>query len=142
MPFVLDASVAACWAFDDEDHPAAVLALERIRADEARVPALWWFEVRNTLIVNERRGRLTEADTAAFLRGLSRLGILVDRAPEEADVLALSRRRRLTVYDASYLELARREGVPLATLDSDLIRAARAENLPLLGADLSEGANG
>ena len=64
MPFVLDASVAACWAFDDEDHPVAALALERIRADEARVPSLWWFEVRNTLIVNERRGRLTESDTA------------------------------------------------------------------------------
>jgi predicted nucleic acid-binding protein len=134
MPFVLDASVAACWAFDDEAHPTAALALERIRTDEARVPALWWFEVRTALIVNERRGRLTEADTSDFLRGLSRLGVTVDRAPEEAHVLALSRRLRLTVYDASYLELARRERVPLATLDTDLIRAATAENLPLLGA--------
>ena len=60
MPFVLDASVAACWAFDDEDHPVAAVALERIRADEAIAPSLWWFEVRNTLIVNERRGRLSE----------------------------------------------------------------------------------
>ena len=60
MPFVLDASIAACWAFDDEDHPVAALALERVRTDEARVPSLWWFEVRNTLIVSERRGRLTE----------------------------------------------------------------------------------
>ncbi len=133
MPFVLDASIAVCWAFDDEDHPSAALALERIRTDDARVPALWWFEVRNTLIVNERRGRLTEADTSAFLRGLSRLGVTIDRSPEEAEVLALSRRLRLTVYDASYLELARREGVPLATLDTDLLRAARAENLLLLG---------
>jgi hypothetical protein len=55
MPFVLDASIAACWAFDDEDHPVAALALERIRTDAARVPSLWWFELRNTLIVNERR---------------------------------------------------------------------------------------
>lgn len=55
MPFVLDASIAACWAFDDEDHPIAALALDRIRTDQARVPSLWWFEVRNTLIVNERR---------------------------------------------------------------------------------------
>jgi hypothetical protein len=54
MPFVLDASIAACWAFDDEDHPVAALALERIRTDEARVPSLWWFEVRNTLILSER----------------------------------------------------------------------------------------
>jgi hypothetical protein len=69
MPFVLDASIAACWGFDDEDHLTAAPALERIRADEGRVPSLWWFEIRNTLIVNERRGRITEADTTAFLRG-------------------------------------------------------------------------
>ena len=67
MPFVIDASIAACWAFEDEDHPVAALALERIRSDEALVPSLWWFEVRNTLIVNERRGRLTEADVTVFL---------------------------------------------------------------------------
>ena len=130
MPFVLDASIAACWAFEDEDHPVAALALERIRTDEARVPSLWWFEVRNTLIVNERRRRLTESDTAAFLRGLARLGVTVDRSPEEADVLTLARRHRLTVYDAAYLELARREGVPLATLDTDLATAARPNRSP------------
>ena len=132
MPFVLDASVAACWAFDDEGHPVAALALERVRTDEARVPSLWWFEVRNTLIVNERRGRLTESDTATLLRGLACLLITVDRSPEEADVLALARHRRLTLYDAAYLELARREGVPLATLDAALAAAARAERAPLL----------
>lgn len=133
MPFVLDASITACWAFEDEDHPIAALALARIRTDTALVPSLWWFEVRNTLIMSERRGRITEADTAAFLRDLTRLGVTVDRAPGESDVLALCRRRRLTVYDASYLELARRERLTLATLDTDLIRAARAENLALLG---------
>jgi predicted nucleic acid-binding protein len=133
MPFVLDASIAACWAFADEDHPVAALALERIRTDAAQVPCLWWFEVRNTLIVNERRGRLTEADVAAFLRSLSRLGVTVDRTPDEATVLGLARRHRLSVYDASYLELAHREGVPLATLDIALATAARAENLPLIG---------
>ena len=132
MPFVLDASIAACWAFDDEDHPVAALALERVRIDEARVPSLWWFEVRNTLIVSERRGRLTESDTATFLRGLAHLRVSVDRSPEEADVLALARHRRLTVYDAAYLELARRESAPLATLDAALATAARAERVPLL----------
>jgi predicted nucleic acid-binding protein len=135
MPFVLDASIAACWAFDDEDHPVAALALERIRTDEARVPSLWWFEVRNTLIVNERRKRLTQSDTADFLRGLARLGVTIDRSPEEAEVLALARRHRLTVYDAAYLELARRDGVPLATLDNDLAIATQAENTLLLGSD-------
>ena len=133
MPFVLDASITACWAFDEEDHPAAALALERIRTDEARVPSLWWFEIRNTLIVNERRGRLTEADVSAFLRSLSRLGVTVDRDPEEAGLLTLARRHRLSVYDASYLELARRESLPLATLDADLAAAARKEKLKLIG---------
>ncbi len=132
MPFVLDASVAVCWAFDDEDHSVAELALERVRTDEARVPSLWWFEVRNTLIVNERRGRLTESDTATFLLGLARLRVTVDRSPNEADVLTLARHRGLTVYDAAYLELARREGAPLATLDAALATAARAERAPLL----------
>ncbi len=70
MPFVLDASVAACWAFDDEDHPLAGRALDRLRDDSALAPTLWWFEVRNILIVNERRGRLKETDTASFLRAL------------------------------------------------------------------------
>jgi predicted nucleic acid-binding protein len=133
MPFVLDASIAASWAFADEDHPTAMLALECLRTDAALVPGLWWFEVRNTLIMSERRGRLTEADTAAFLRALARLGVAIDRAPDEAAVLALCRRHRLTVYDASYLELARRENLKLATLDGDLIRAAQAEGQPLLG---------
>jgi predicted nucleic acid-binding protein len=126
MPFVLDASVAACWAFDDEDHPTARLALERMRTDVAVVPALWWFEVRNVLIVNERRGRIGEDDTASFLRGLARLGVTVDHAPEGHAVLSIARRHRLSVYDACYVELARREGAALATLDGPLGRAAQA----------------
>jgi predicted nucleic acid-binding protein len=133
MPFVLDASIAACWAFEDEDHPTAALALERLRGDEAYAPTLWWFEVRNTLIVNERRGRLTETDTHALLHGLSRLGLIVDHAPDEALVLALARRHRLTVYDAAYLELAQRRHLPLATLDKALLTAARAGGIELLG---------
>ena len=132
MPFVIDASVAACWAFEDEDHPVAAIALERIRADIARAPALLWFELRNILIVNERRKRLTEADTAGFLRSFARLGLTIDRSPDGEDVLALARQRGLTVYDAAYLELARRESFALATLDVALAKAARAEGVALL----------
>ncbi len=132
MPFVLDASVAACWAFDDEDHPLAALALERIRIDEARVPSLWWFEVRNTLIVNERRNRIEERDTVAFLQRLARLRVTIDRSPQEAAVLSLARQHRLTVYDASYLELAQREGLALATL-----AAARAAAIASIDAKAS-----
>ena len=132
MPFALDASIAACSAFDDEGHPAAAMALERVRIEEARVPSLWWFEVRNTLIVSERRERLTESDTATLLHGLAHLRVTVDRSREEAHVLALARHHGLTVYGAAYLELARREGVPLATFDAALATAARAERVPLL----------
>lgn len=134
MPFVLDASIAACWAFDDEDHPAAAAALDRIRTDEAVAPSLWWFEVRNTLIVSERRGRLTEANTTAFLRELSRFGVIIDRTPQEAAILALARQHRLTVYDASYLELAQRETLPLATLDKELRKAAATLDITLIDA--------
>ncbi len=133
MAFVLDASITACWAFQDEDHPDASLAFVQIRAKEAVVPCLWWFEVRNILVVNERRRRIAEADTAAFLLNLSRLRIRVDRVPEEGAVLRLARTHRLSVYDAAYLELAQREGLPLATLDADLRKAAAGEGVALLG---------
>ena len=132
MPFVLDASVAACWAFRDEEHPVADAARDRMTGDEGLAPTLWWFELRNILVVNERRKRLTEADSSVFLRDLARLPITLDRMPEEAEVLRLARKHRLTVYDAAYLELALRHGIALATLDNDLIRAARAEKVALI----------
>jgi predicted nucleic acid-binding protein len=133
MPFVLDASIAGCWAFHEEDHPRAEAALARIRTEEAVVPGLWWFEVRNILVVNERRKRISESDTAGFLRDLARLPIRVDRSPDESVVLRLARTHKVSVYDASYLELALRERLPLATLDADLAAAARAELAALVG---------
>ena len=134
MAFVLDASVAACWAFEDESHPLAESALERLRTEPALVPALWWFELRNVLVVNERRDRLTETVTAAFLRAVARLDIAIDRTPDSAAVLALARAHRLSVYDAAYLELAQRAAAPLATLDAALARAARGEGVALIEA--------
>ena len=133
MAFVLDASIAACWAFQDEDHPDARLAFHQMRSEEAVVPCLWWFEVRNILVVNERRRRIAEPDTAAFLLNLSKLRIRIDRAPDESAVLRLARTHRLSVYDAAYLELAQREGLPLATLDADLKKAAAGEGVALTG---------
>ena len=126
MPFVLDASVAACWAFDDEAHPLAARALARLANDEAMVPSLWWFEVRNVLVVNERRGRIGQSDTRRFLSELARLPITSDREPVESDLMQAARAHRLSVYDAAYLELAERLGAPLATLDRDLERAGVA----------------
>jgi predicted nucleic acid-binding protein len=132
MPFVIDASTVISWALGDEHHPGAEKALAHARADEIRVPALWWFEVRNALIVNERRGRISEPAVATFLRGLGAFRIMIKSPPANDDILALARRHRLTVYDSAYLELARRDDIPLATLDRKLAGAATAENIALL----------
>ena len=132
MTFVLDASTTVAWALDESNRWAAQ-AWTRMRGDPALVPTLWWFELRNALVVNERRGRLTERETARFLHDISLLAITVDRAPSEAGVLTLARRHGLTVYDAAYLELALREAVPLATLDQALSAAAQAEGVALVG---------
>jgi predicted nucleic acid-binding protein len=133
MPFVLDASIAACWAFPDEQDPRADAALARVRTEDAVVPSLWWFELRNILVVNERRKRIGEPGTTRFLRELSRLRLREDRQPEEAAVMRLARAHRLSVYDAAYLELALRESIPLATLDEELAAAAAAEGTELIG---------
>ncbi len=125
-------AIVVAWALQ-EVHPIAALSLARFENDQALAPALWWFEVRNGLIVNERRGRIREARTVEFLLALKRIAIAVDAAPIEDQVLVLARRHRLTVYDAAYLELAMREGLSLATLDEALATAARAESVPLIG---------
>jgi predicted nucleic acid-binding protein len=123
MPFVVDASVAGAWALQDETAPLADACLVRLADEPATVPALFWFEIRNLLVVNERRRRLSAAESSAFLGKLHRLPIGVDDAPDGDVVMALARRHGLTVYDAAYLELARRRAVPLATLDRRLMAA-------------------
>lgn len=133
MPFVVDASVAACWLMPDERHPVAEAAFKRIADGQAMAPALWWFELRNMLLVNERRGRLDKSKTARALRLLRGLPVAIDASIEEDALMDLARRHRLTAYDAAYLELALREGAPLATLDAALATAAQAEAVPLIG---------
>jgi predicted nucleic acid-binding protein len=132
MPFVLDASIVVAWAFSDERHPVAEAALDRLATDDGAAPFLWWFEVRNALLAGERRQRLNEAGTAAFLQRLARLPIALDRAPDQGLLLDLARRHRLTVYDAAYLELANRRGLMLATLDKDLCTAATTDGIDVL----------
>ncbi len=130
MTFVLDVSVTAAWCLPDEESETANRALDRLRTDEALVPTLWWFELRNALVVNERRGRLTEAETVAFLGDLGRLPIRPDeRPPSSGLVLALARRHGLTVYDSAYLEAGVRHSAPVATLDRMLAAAAEAEGV-------------
>ena len=112
----------------------AALALSTLLTDHALAPTIWWYELRNILLVNERRGRATPDDSEAFLRDLAMLSIVIDTAANDTVILDLARRHRLTFYDAAYLELALRTGAPLASLDGKFIMAARAEQVKLFGA--------
>lgn len=135
MPFVLDASVVGCWCFQDENDARADAAWDLLERDResALVPMHWWFEIRNVALHGERRGRLTDDYTSHFFSILERFAIDYAPLPEHAAVLALARRHRLSFYDAVYLELAQREGMPLATLDNELIKAAPLEAVRLIG---------
>jgi len=135
--FVLDASVAVAWCFDDESTPAAWALLDRLRTAPAHVPVLWALEIGNILVGAERRRRITQARAVEFLGILGDLDIRVDPdLPGRAfrDILPLARDARLTTYDASYLELAMRLGLPLATKDRALARAATALRIKTLAA--------
>lgn len=133
--FVTDCSVTMCWCFEDEADAYADQILEKLVVDETIVPAIWSLEVTNALLSGERRKRLSEADTLRFLEVLRSLPIIVDDTPLGQtldDILALGRRHNLSSYDATYLELAMRQGVPLATLDERLVKAARASGVALI----------
>ncbi|MDA8231592.1 MAG: type II toxin-antitoxin system VapC family toxin [Magnetospirillum sp.] len=134
MKFVLDASVALAWCFEDTANPAAERALDALAAGgEAVVPPLWRLEMANVLVIAERRKRLTEADTARFLGLLESLPI--QAAPDRggtAAIVALARAHGLTAYDTAYLDLAQRTGLPLATLDGQLAEAARAAGVTVM----------
>lgn len=130
--YVLDASVAAVWLFEDEADPLAEAALVALAHGSAAVPSLWHFELRNCLLSAERRGRLTEAAATERLAALAGLPILTDHAPRLDIAMALARTQGLTFHDALYLELAQRHGVPLASLDRGLVRAAQASGVAVL----------
>ena len=135
--FVLDASVALAWCFDDESTPAAWALLERLRTAPGHVPALWGLEIANILLGAEQRRRITRARVAEFLDILADLDIRVaPDLPGRAfrDVIPLARERRITTYDAAYLELAMRLGLPLATKDKALARAAAEIGIGTLAA--------
>jgi predicted nucleic acid-binding protein len=126
--FVLDCSVAMAWCFPDEAGPYSESVLEALAGSGAVVPSIWPLEVANVLLSAERRGRITLAQTRRFVELLQALPITVDEIrPSIAwdGVLSLGREQRLSAYDAAYLELAMREGVPIATLDESMINAAR-----------------
>ena len=127
MPVVLDASAVVGLALDGEASDAAQRMLDHTVAHGGVVPTLFWYELRNALLMAERRGRITPDGVAAFLADVALLPIAVDDLPRDAVVLQLARQHGLTVYDATFLELAMRIGAPLATLDAALrVAAGRA----------------
>jgi len=133
--FVLDCSVTVAWAFDDEDAPRAAVVRDRLGEDLAVVPAIWALEVGNALLVAERRQRISRAESARFVEILRALPIDVDATPALGtlgSLLSLARQTGVSVYDAGYLDLAAAHGLPLATLDKALERAALQIGVALL----------
>jgi predicted nucleic acid-binding protein len=131
---VIDASVALAWVFGDEHHDAAWQILERLSEGPAWVPTHFHLEVGNGLLAGLRRGRLTADETRTVVVALGALPIEVDLdTPGRAfsETWPLAAQYGLTTYDAAYLELAIRRGLPMATLDGRLAIAARAEGVAL-----------
>lgn len=138
MSVVLDASITVAWLTKEQTVPPVTAVFDALGCNVAWVPALWWIEVANALQMGTRRKRYSLEERDAHLLDIAQFAIRTDEASSYATpfpALALSdrHRHRLTVYDATYLELALRRGLPLATLDRDLRAAALAENVPLLG---------
>lgn len=131
MSFVLDNSVTMRWFFGDgkaQELAYAGKVLDALKRDAALVPMTWGLEVANVIARAEAKGLVTEARSEMFLELLDGVDIDVDSATFAhalSDTLQLARRYKLSAYDASYLELALRTGLPLATLDEDLQKAAK-----------------
>ena len=135
--FVIDASAVLAWCFEDEGGPEADLLIERVATEGAAAPGMWSLEVANGLVMGERRGRIRPAESAAFVAMIEELPLIADQATGARalhETMGLAREHRLTVYDAAYLELAMRLGLPLATGDRSLGAAAERAGVALLGA--------
>lgn len=132
---VLDASAACSLCFEDEAGPAADQLLDALQAGEIWVPALFCWEVANVLLMAEKRTRLSQADRVEFLQLLESLPLQIDAGMASLvwhDVINLAQQCNLTAYDAAYLELAMRKGLPIASTDRQILAAARALGVALL----------
>ena len=124
---VLDGSVTLAWSLSDESSDYADRVLEDLATHPALVPSIWLLEVANALLVAERLNRCTVAESAGIIAVLGSLPIAIEASTAErafGDVTNLGRAHGLSAYDAAYLDLAIRHGIPLATLDERLIEAA------------------
>lgn len=131
MSFVIDATVFGAWVFSDERNSYSEAALNALLNQKAVVPALWWYETRNLLIINELRGRIRQDDTNSFLQEFDKLPIATDQDAQKEIILKLARKGSLSIHEASYLELALRLGCPLATLNKKLAHVAFQEGVSL-----------
>lgn len=135
MPFVLDSSVALAWVLPDEANPTLDGLCDRLADDIALVPPVWPLEVGNVLLVAVKRGRLTLKDRIRLVKELRALPVEIDATSTERsleETLALAQKYDLTTYDASYIELAQRREVPLATLDNKLRKACLSAKIAVL----------
>lgn len=130
MAVVMDASIAIAWCVDDRSGtPDADGVVDQGQLEGILVPDLFWHEVRSALLVAERKGRIEVGTTDDHLKDLRSLSMQTDSDQGDSEVAALSRRHRLSGYDAAYLETAKRRRARLATLDKKLARAARDEGV-------------
>ena len=129
--FVVDASISAAWFLPDEATPSTEAALQSTATQEVWVPAVWLLEVGNLLLSAQRRKRITEAKRRELAAAAAALRIKVDREPVAIPALdELAARHALSAYDAAYLELALRRGLPLATQDGALLAAMAKAGVP------------
>ena len=135
MPLVVDASVALAWALPDESSPYADAVLAVVEQEGLRVPDLWAREIANGLAVAYLRKRITSSDEKAFLAALSHLRIEVEETSAALTVIrdgtAAALRYGLTAYDAAYVDLAARERLTLATLDTAMRKAAEQSGVTI-----------
>ena len=132
MRFVLDASIVAAWALQDERSDEGEKLLLKVCANQAICPGQLWYEVRNALVVAERRGRMNPEDSDRFLADLENLPIDFHHDCDSAITMRLARVHKLSAYDAAYLQIAIQMQIPLATLDRKLESAARREGVTVL----------
>ncbi len=131
---VVDCSVTMAWCFENQSDEFTRRVLSGLNENEAYVPSIWPYEVANSLVVAERRKKLSRSGTTGFVTILSGLPIEIEEDSHGralAAILDMARDQHLSAYDAAYLELALRRGFALATRDESLKRAARSLGVKL-----------
>lgn len=135
MSIIADISVVLAWMFEEKQTADALDVLRLIEREGLLVPPIWWSELENGILMGERRGRKSPAESAAFLKLVRALPIRTDDTPRHRvsnAVIEIGRRHHLTAFDAAYVELAVREGAALASFDVAIRRCAGAMRIKVL----------